>query len=87
MTNVYFLKSLKIENWYYVGICHNLKKRLQQHKTGNVKSTKSKRPLKFVYVELYQTILEARKREIFLKSPKGYLEKKKIIKNLNNKPG
>lgn len=81
MPYLYILKSLKVENWHYVGICRNLQERLKQYKKGSVKSTKSKRPLQLIYNKQYDTITEARKKEIFLKSPKGYLEKKQIINN------
>jgi putative endonuclease len=85
MPYTYILKSLKADNWHYVGSCHDLKARLKKHEYGNVKSTKPKRPLQLIYNEQYNTITEARKREYFLKSPKGYLEKKKIV--TNNTPG
>ncbi|MBN1325386.1 GIY-YIG nuclease family protein [Candidatus Falkowbacteria bacterium] len=82
MPYTYILKSIKQDNWHYVGSCNDLDERFKQHRKGSVRSTKSKRPLKIIYKEFYKTITEARKRKLFLKSPKGFLEKKKIT----NKP-
>ena len=79
MPFTYILASLKIDNWYYVGSCHDIPDRLKQHNKGSVRSTKSKRPLKLIYKKEFETIKEARKYENYLKSPKGYLEKKKIV--------
>jgi putative endonuclease len=81
MPYLYILKSLKMENWHYIGSCHDVNERFKQHQKSSVRSTKSKKPLKLIYTEFYKTISEAKKREYYLKSPKGYLEKKKIIEN------
>ena len=85
MAVVYILKSLKIDNWHYVGSCTDLATRLKQHCKGSVRSTKNKRPLILLHQEIYPSVSMAKKREYFLKSPKGYLEKKKIIRQF--KPG
>ena len=79
MAFIYFLKSEAVKNWHYIGSCEFLEERLRQHKKGSVKSTKSKRPLALIYSEYYLTVALAKKREYFLKSPKGYLEKRRII--------
>jgi putative endonuclease len=81
MPYTYILKSFKINNWHYVGSCNILEARFKQHKKGSVKSTKAKRPLKIIFAKEFNNIVEARKYEKYLKSPQGYLEKKKIIKN------
>ena len=84
MPYTYILKSSRVEKWYYVGSCNILEERFKQHKKGSVRSTKFKRPLKIIFSKEFDSITEARKYENYLKSPKGYLEKKKIIKD-NNK--
>ena len=81
MPFTYILKSLKISNWHYVGSCDSIVERLKQHNKGSVRSTKLKRPLELIYKKEFETITEARKFENYLKSPKGYQEKKKIIKD------
>ncbi len=45
--------------------------RLKNHNSGKVRSTKSGRPWKLIYTEIFDTYTKARKREIFLKSGKG----------------
>ena len=82
MAYLYILKSLIKENWHYIGSCRDLEKRLKMHMSGNVVSTKSKRPLKPIYCEFYEDYTDARKRELFLKSPRGYKEKLKILKKV-----
>jgi len=89
MPFTYILKSQIVQNWHYVGSCHILEDRFKQHKKGSVRSTKSKRPLKIIFSKEFGSITEAKKYENYLKSPKGYLEKKKIIEdyNFSNQPG
>ena len=55
---------------FYVGCTNDLKRRLLQH--NNLKSgahyTKIRRPVTVVYSENFQTLTEARRREIEIKS-------------------
>lgn len=85
MYYVYFLKSLSREK-HYIGVSQDLKKRLEEHNSGSTKSTKPYRPWTIIYKEEFLDKHQAYKREFFLKSPKGYLEKKKIVEN-NKLPG
>lgn len=64
---VYMLKSLK-DKKFYTGCTADLKKRLKQHNSGRVRSTKARRPFKLVYWESFRTRSEAMKRERRLKS-------------------
>ena len=66
MFALYILKSLK-DGDLYIGSTNNLKKRLLEHNTGKVYSTKLRRPFKLVYSELYKSETDARKREHNLK--------------------
>ena len=64
----------------YVGTAKNVKKRLGQHNSGRVKSTKHRRPFTIVHVEKFKTLSKARKREWFLKcTPQGGKLKRKIL--------
>jgi len=63
---MYILKSLK-DNRLYIGSTGNLSKRLKEHNSGLVLSTKSRVPLKLVYIEGYTSEEEARHREQNLK--------------------
>lgn len=67
MYYVYVLKSLK-DGKIYTGFSSDLKRRFEQHKTGLVKSTKNRRPLKLIYYEAYLSELDAKNRERYLKS-------------------
>ncbi len=67
---VYILYSQKFSR-YYVGNSENIETRLKQHNIGKTKSTKNFRPWVLVHQELFETRIEARKREIQIKSYKG----------------
>lgn len=66
MFYVYILKSRKDEN-LYVGSTNDLKKRITEHNTGKVFSTRPRRPLDLVYYEAYKNEQDARVREKQLK--------------------
>lgn len=66
MFYVYVLQSKKDKN-LYIGYSNDLRKRVRQHKQGNVKSTKGRRPLKLIYYEAYKEKSDATKREYELK--------------------
>ncbi len=67
---VYILYSVKFEK-FYVGMSSNLDRRLKNHNSGSVKSTKAYLPWKIVHSEIYDTRIEARQREKYLKSAAG----------------
>jgi len=60
----------------YTGFTSDLKRRLKQHESGGVISTKHKRPVKLVHYEAYLEKEDAKRRERFLKSSDG----KKLLK-------
>ena len=70
MFTVYVLLSKK-DNKRYIGCSSNLDRRLAEHNSGLVKSTKNRRPLKLIYSEEYDQKSEALRREKFFKSGKG----------------
>ena len=76
---VYVLKSTK-HNRYYIGVTKDIHKRLKKHNNGSSRSTKPYRPWVIIYNEKYKDKSDAYRREYYLKSPKGYLEKKRIIR-------
>jgi putative endonuclease len=77
---VYILQSLK-DFSFYVGQCDDLDRRMSKHFDGMSKYTASKRPLKLVYFEMYESRTDAikREREIKGKKSRGYIEQ--LIKN------
>ena len=78
MFYIYILKS-KHDQKLYTGYTSDLKRRLKEHQTGNVESTKYRRPLKLIYYEAYQQKGLALKRENFLKTTKGKMQLRKQL--------
>ncbi len=67
---VYILFSLH-DKKCYTGYTSCLKRRLAEHARGEVKSTKARRPLKLIFYEYFINEIDAKKREVFLKSGFG----------------
>jgi len=66
MYYVYAFLSLTNKD-LYIGYSHDLKQRFEEHNSGQVQSTKSKRPWKLVYYEAYNEKNLAIKQEMRLK--------------------
>lgn len=66
MYYVYILKSLKDSN-IYLGSTNDLRRRLLEHNSGEVISTKGRRPFELRYYEAYFLEQDARHREYSLK--------------------
>lgn len=75
---VYALRSLS-RNYIYVGLTDNVDRRFEEHQSGKNKTTKSYRPFVLLRVENFNTRIEAREREKYLKSGIG----KEFLKGLN----
>jgi len=78
-TYVLLCKNLKNDKWcFYTGMTDNLKRRLYQHKTKDVKTTKKFDDVKLVYCEICLNKTDARKRELQLKTGfgRGYIKKR-----------
>ena len=76
MFYTYILHSGK-DGKLYTGSTKNLRLRFEQHKRGEVVSTKYRRPLELIYYEACLNESDARRREKVLKSYRG----KMFIKN------
>lgn len=77
MWYVYILKS-EYKQWYYVGSTNNLERRLKEHNSKKVFSTKLYTPLELVWNKKFQNEIEARKYERMLKDKR--IEKERIIR-------
>lgn len=75
---VYVLKS-SLDGRLYKGMTSNIDRRIKEHNSGKTKSTKPYQPWKLVYSEKFNSIEEARKRELYLKSGIGRDLLKKIL--------
>ena len=78
MYKVYILES-EIKLKHYVGHTQNITDRLFRHNQGLVKSTKTYKPWKVIYIEKFHIREEACKREKQIKSYKGGEAFKKLI--------
>ena len=67
---VYVLKSQK-DGKFYVGYTKNIQKRLEEHNSGQVRSTKERRPVKLIYWEACISQQDATRREKYLKTAWG----------------
>jgi len=73
---VYVLQS-ELDKHFYTGYTVNLEKRLEEHNSGKVISTKSRKPFNLIYWEGCLNQQDATRREKYLKSSWG----KRYIKN------
>ncbi|MBM3206694.1 MAG: GIY-YIG nuclease family protein [Candidatus Staskawiczbacteria bacterium] len=76
----YILKSEKT-NQYYIGSTENFDNRLKKHNLGMVKSTKSSKPWKMVFIQNFLTFSEARKMEVKVKKWKSRTAIERLIDN------
>jgi putative endonuclease len=67
---VYVLLSER-DNLFYTGYSNNVEKRLAEHNSGLVSSTKLRQPLKLIYFEACLNQQDATRREKYLKSGNG----------------
>ena len=77
MFYVYVLKSLK-NGRLYTGSTNDLERRLYEHNNGQTRYTRKTGPFELIYKEPYNTSLEAKRREKFLKTGKG----RKLLKSI-----
>ncbi len=66
MFYLYILKSTKDDS-LYIGSTNDLRRRLSEHNSGKVRSTKSRTPFVLRYYESFYKETDARKREFSLK--------------------
>jgi putative endonuclease len=83
MYYVYIIKSKK-DGDLYIGSTGDVLKRLSEHNSGKVFSTKNRTPFSLIYYEAYTSVDDARDREKSFKSSGSvYMGlKKRIIRSL-----
>ncbi|MBU0707686.1 GIY-YIG nuclease family protein [Patescibacteria group bacterium] len=83
MYYLYLLKSRK-DGKLYIGYTNNLNRRLKQHNSGEVFSTKGRCPFVIIYYEAYASKKDAMKREKNLKlfSKAYYGLKRRLINSI-----
>jgi len=80
MFYVYILQSKK-DGELYVGCTNDLKKRIREHNSGFVFSTKNKIPYDIIHYEAFLNKKDAFLREKWLKTGWGRNQIKKMLKN------
>ncbi|MBL7072880.1 MAG: GIY-YIG nuclease family protein [Candidatus Omnitrophica bacterium] len=76
---VYVLKSLK-DDKFYIGFSEDVKRRIKDHNSGKVLSTKDRRPFKLIYYEAHLSKKDALRRENYFKTTKGKTTLKQILR-------
>jgi len=66
MAFLYILQS-EATNSFYIGSTPLLERRLSEHLRGHCLATRNRGPWKLVYQERFDTLLEARRRELEIK--------------------
>ncbi|MFH0792390.1 MAG: GIY-YIG nuclease family protein [bacterium] len=61
----------KLKDFIYIGYSENLQQRFKEHNDGLSKSTKPYIPLELIHYEAYRNILDAKRREMYLKTNRG----------------
>jgi putative endonuclease len=74
----YVLKSIK-DGELYIGYTSNLKKRIQRHNKGLNTATKPHIPYGLIHFESFLNKIDAKNREIYLKSGWGLRSIKKML--------
>lgn len=69
MNKWYVYIVLCIDNTLYTGVTNNINKRVREHNTSKrgAKYTKTRRPVRLVYLELFDSRSEAQRREYKIK--------------------
>jgi putative endonuclease len=80
MFYTYVLRSRK-DNKFYYGYTADLKLRIEQHKSGEVKATKNRLPVDLVYYEACLSQEDALRREKYFKTYHGRMYIKKRLKS------
>ncbi|MCE7993559.1 MAG: GIY-YIG nuclease family protein [Roseivirga sp.] len=70
MFTVYAIRSIS-RNYTYIGMSAELEVRVQRHNVGGNKTTRAYAPFKLIHTKSFDTRLEARNYEKYLKSGVG----------------
>ena len=83
MNYVYILKCA--DDTLYTGWTNDIVKRLKAHSTGKgAKYTRARLPLTLEYIELFESSIDAQKREYFIKKHLTRAQKQELIEKAEN---
>ncbi|MBX4189946.1 GIY-YIG nuclease family protein [Candidatus Parcubacteria bacterium] len=78
MYYIYILQSQK-DKRTYVGYTKDFEERFKKHSSGQVRSTKYRRPFKLLLLEKFEDMSKAKRRELWWKSGRGRVELSKFF--------
>jgi putative endonuclease len=80
---VYAIRSL-VRSYIYVGLTSNIEDRVARHNGGRERTTRAYRPFELLWIEEFETRVDARKQEKYLKSGSGKEFLKSKISDTDN---
>ncbi len=83
MFYVYVLKS-KLNGRLYTGWSSDLRRRLKEHLSGKVWTTKRMLPIELIFYEAYCSESDSKRRERYFKTSKGRKSLRQIIRDSLN---
>ena len=81
MYYTYILLNEK-QNHTDIGCTYDVTRRLEEHNSGKVTSSKPYRPYRILHLEEFSTLVDARRKEKFYKSTAGRREPRKLMNNV-----
>ena len=80
MHYLYILLSRK-DNKFYIGYTNNLKRRIKEHNSGEVFSTKGRRPLVLIFYSAFLDEKDAIASEKYFKTTRGKQRIRRMLEN------
>jgi len=81
---IYILQNSS-KKYIYIGYSENIIKRIASHNSGKVRSTKPYMPLELIHYEAYKNKVDAKRRELYLKTNKGKTTIRTMLREHFNK--
>lgn len=79
MYYVYVLQSLRNDK-FYIGYTRDLRRRIEEHKSGKSHTTKRMLPIRLIFYESYLNKTDAIRREYYFKTSKGKTSLRLMLK-------
>lgn len=80
---MYYVYLLLLGNrQIYTGLSNNLRRRVREHESGKVRSTRKRGPVRLIHYEAYLEKSDAERREKYLKTTEGKYFLKQQIRDL-----
>ncbi len=81
MHSMYYVYLLElVDGKIYTGSTPDLKRRVTDHQNGHAEATKEGRPVRLIWYCAFESLLQARRFELYLKSGSGQAFRNKRLK-------